>query len=63
VSSIYVRHLEAKPSKTWEEKNRTDRRTTPREDLIDRSKDVNLDDTTDPDETRSLDPITGGRDE
>jgi hypothetical protein len=63
VSSIYVRHLEAEPSKTWEEKHRTDRRTTPREDLIDRSKDVNLEDPSRAEDTKSLEPITGGRDE
>lgn len=63
VSSIYVRHLEAEPSEYWKEKNRTERRTTPREDLIDRSKDVDLDEPPDPRDVKSLDPITGGRDE
>ena len=63
VSSIYVRHLEAEPSELWKEKHRTERRDKPRQDLIDRSKDVDLDQTSDPQDTRSLDPITGGRDE
>jgi hypothetical protein len=63
VSSILVRHLEAEPSEYWKEKNRTEKRTTPREDLIDRSKDVDLDEQPDPRDTKSLDPITGGRDE
>ncbi len=63
VSSILVRHLEAEPSEYWKEKNRTERRTTPREDLIDRSKDVDLDAPSDPRDVKSLDPITGGRDE
>ena len=63
VSSILVRHLQADPSEYWKEKNRTEKRTTPREDLIDRSKDVDLDAQPDPRDVKSLDPITGGRDE
>jgi hypothetical protein len=63
VKSILVRHLEAEPSEYWKEKNRTEKRTTPREDLIDRSKDVDLDEQADPRDVKSLDPITGGRDE
>ncbi len=63
VKSILVRTLQAEPSETWKEKHRTERRTTPREDLIDRSKDVNLDEAPDPRDVKSLDPITGGKDE
>jgi len=63
VKSILVRTLEAEPSETWKEKHRTERRTTPREDLIDRSKDVDLDEAPDPRDVKSLDPITGGKDE
>lgn len=60
-SAIMLRQLEAEPSEYWKEKHRTERRDTPREDLIDRSKDVNLDELPDPRDVKHLDPITGGK--
>jgi len=61
VSSILLRQLDAEPSEYWKEKNRDQPSTKPRQDIIDRSKDVNLDEPPDPRDVKSLDPITGGR--
>jgi hypothetical protein len=61
VSQIYVRHLEAEPSEYWKEKHRAKPSDKPRQDIIDRSKDVNLDELPDPKDVKSLDPITGGK--
>ncbi|MCK6460076.1 MAG: hypothetical protein L6Q95_09305 [Planctomycetes bacterium] len=61
VSSILLRQLEAEPSEYWKEKQRTQPSDRPRQDLIDRSKDVNLDELPDPKDVKSLDPITGGK--
>jgi hypothetical protein len=59
--SILLRQLEAEPSEYWKEKHRTTPSDKPRQDLIDRSKDVNLDELPDPKDVKSLDPITGGK--
>ncbi|HEX5138289.1 MAG TPA: hypothetical protein VFY93_15040 [Planctomycetota bacterium] len=61
VSAILLRQLEAEPSEYWKEKQRTTPSDKPRQDIIDRSKDVNLDEPPDPRDVKSLDPITGGR--
>jgi hypothetical protein len=61
VSSILLRQLEAEPSEYWKDKHRTEPSDKPRQDLIDRSKDVNLDELPDPKDVKSLDPITGGK--
>jgi len=61
VSSILLRQLDAEPSEYWKQKQRTTPSDKPRQDLIDRSKDVNLDELPDPKDVKSLDPITGGR--
>lgn len=62
VSSILMRQLEAEPSEYWKETHRTERRTEPRQDIIDRSKDVDLTSPPDPRDVKHLDPITGGKD-
>jgi hypothetical protein len=59
--SILLRTLSAEPSEYWKERNRTERRTTMREDLIDRSQDVDLSERPDPKDVKHLDPITGDK--
>jgi hypothetical protein len=59
VSAILMRQLEAEPSDYWKETHRTERRTEPRQDIIDRSKDVDLSTPPDPRDVKHLDPITG----
>jgi hypothetical protein len=61
VNSILLRQLEAEPSEYYKEKQRTQPSGKPRQDLIDRSKDVNLDEPPDPEDVKSLEPITGGK--
>jgi hypothetical protein len=57
--SVILRTLSAEPSEYWKERNRTERRPTMREDLIDRSKDVDLAEAPDADDVKHLDPVTG----
>jgi len=59
--TIARRYLDAEPSEYWKERNRDERRTTMREDLIDRSKDVDLSERPDPRDVKSLDPLTGDK--
>lgn len=61
LDQILLRQLKAEPSEYWKEKQRTQPSDKPRQDLIDRSKDVNLDELPDPKDVKSLDPITGGK--
>jgi hypothetical protein len=59
--SILLRSLSSEPSEYWKERNRTERRTTMRDDLIDRSQDVDLSERPDPRDVKHLDPITGDK--
>jgi hypothetical protein len=61
VGSILLRQLDAEPSEYWKAKQGDLPKDKPRQDLIDRSKDVNLEQPPDPRDVKSLDPITGGR--
>jgi hypothetical protein len=58
--SILIRQLEIEPSEYYKEKHRTEPSNKPRQDLIDRAKDVDLDEMPNPRDVKHLDPITGG---
>lgn len=62
-NSIARRYLKVEPSKYWEEKHLPKKRETMREDILDRNKDVDLEELERPDRPDKQPPKTTGIDE
>ena len=62
-STIAQRYLKVEGSKQWQEKHRVTRRGTMRPDILDRNKDVNLEELGNPDDPRKEMPHSTGNDD